>query len=295
MAFTKATKKAAKLRMAIIAPAGSGKTYTALAVGTHLGSKVAVVDTEHGSASKYADIFDFDAMELESFAPQRYVDAIHEAEKGGYDVLILDSISHAWMGKDGALEQVDKAAKRSQSGNTFNAWRDITPQHNALVEAMLQSKLHLIVTMRAKTEYVLETNDRGKQVPRKVGMAPVQRDGLEYEFDIVGDMDNDSNFAVSKTRCKALKGEVIHEPGKELADIINAWLSDGEEVKPDDTQERKSSLKELAAYATANGIDLSKLREMSDKHAPGEKVPSMEVVTLMWEEVTELVNQKEAV
>ena len=112
MPFTKATKQEAKLRLALAGPSGSGKTYTALQIATHLGGPIALVDTERGSARKYADLFSFDVLELDSFHPERYIEAIHEAEEAGYAVLILDSLSHAWAGKDGALELVDKAAKR---------------------------------------------------------------------------------------------------------------------------------------------------------------------------------------
>lgn len=225
--FQKATKRQAKLRMALIGPSGSGKTYTALKIATRLGERVAVIDTERGSASKYSDLFPFDVLELETFSPLTYVEAIKAAEAAGYDVLVIDSLSHAWMGKEGALEQVDRAQKRSQSSNSFAAWRDVTPMHNALVDAMLQSRLHLIGTMRAKTEYVIEQNEKGRSVPRKVGMAPVQRDGLEYEFDVVGDMDLDNNFLVSKTRCPALAGAVVSKPGDALADVLKSWLTDG--------------------------------------------------------------------
>lgn len=227
MPFVRATKQQAKLRLALIGPAGSGKTYTALNIAQHLGERIALVDTERGSASKYADIFSFDVLELDSFHPQRYIDAIHEAEQAGYDVLIIDSLSHAWAGKDGALELVDKAAKRA-SGNSFAAWREVTPIHNALVDTMIAARLHLIVTMRSKTEWVVEKDERtGKTQPRKVGLAPVQRDGLEYEFDVVADMDIDNNFIVSKTRCTALTGAVVAKPGKEVADILRAWLTSG--------------------------------------------------------------------
>jgi hypothetical protein len=143
-------------------------------------------------------------------------------------VLIIDSLSHAWMGKDGALEQVDRIAKRSQNGNSFAAWRDVTPLHNQLVEAIVSSKSHLIATMRAKTEYVLEPNEKGKMAPRKVGMAPVQRDGLEYEFDVVADLDFDHNFIVSKSRCFELSGQVISKPGRNVADILKNWLFSGQ-------------------------------------------------------------------
>ncbi len=228
--FKKATKKQAKLRLAFVGPAGSGKTYSALEVASHLGGRVAVLDTERGSASKYAGIFQFDALEPESFSPDTYVEAIKAAEGAGYDVLVIDSLSHAWMGKDGALELVDQAAKRSKSGNSFAAWREVTPKHNALVDAMLGARLHIIATMRAKTEWVIVENDRGKKEPKKLGLAPIQRDGLEYEFDVVGDLDHENNFVVSKSRCPALTGKVISRPGKDLADALRAWLSDGEEA-----------------------------------------------------------------
>lgn len=234
MPFTPATKKQARLRMALIGPSGSGKTYTALTLASAFG-KVAVIDTERGSASKYADKFTFDVMELSNYDPREYVKAIGEAARAGYDVLIIDSLSHAWNASGGVLEMVDKAAARSQSKNSFTAWRDVTPLHNALVDAMLTAPLHIIVTMRAKTEYVLEQVERNGQrvtVPRKVGMAPVQRDGIEYEFDVIGDMDLENNFVVSKTRCSTLTGGVFNRPSEDLAGVLKAWLTDGAPLPP---------------------------------------------------------------
>lgn len=228
--FKKATKGNVKARIALIGPTGSGKTYSALKLSAGLGQRVAVIDSEHGSASKYADLFEFDVLELKSFSPDTYVEAIKAAEAEGYDVLVVDSLSHAWMGRDGALEQVDNAARRSRSGNSFAAWRDVTPMHNRLVDALVSCKCHLVVTMRAKTEWVMEEvrNGQGRTVqqPRKVGLAPVQRDGLEYEFDVVGDIDVDHNLIVSKTRCPALDGQVIHKPGEQLATTIREWLTE---------------------------------------------------------------------
>lgn len=224
--FTRATKTQSRLRLALIGPSGSGKTFTALQIASQLGERIAVIDTERGSASKYADRFGFDVCNLDSFDPRQYVTAIKEAEQAGYDVLVIDSLSHAWFGSGGALELVDKAAKKSQSGNSYMAWREVTPLHNQLVDAMLQSRCHIIVTMRAKTEYVLETDSRGKQVPRKVGMAPIQRDGTEYEFDVVADLSLDHDFIVSKTRCNALDGLVIAKAAG-VADMLKTWLTDG--------------------------------------------------------------------
>lgn len=223
--FQKATKHKALARIALAGPSGSGKTFTALNIAKHLGKKVAFIDTERGSASKYADLFNFDVLELDTFHPQKYIDAIKEAEVAGYDTLIIDSLSHAWMGKDGALELVDRVAKRSPSANSYAAWREVTPLHNALVDAMLECKMHVIVTMRSKTAYSQEKDDKGKTIIRKLGMEPVQRDGLEYEFDVCGDLDLDNNLIIHKTRCAKLTGYVINKAGKEIADILTEWLN----------------------------------------------------------------------
>lgn len=229
--FHKASKTQSKLRLALIGPAGSGKTYTSLRIGKALGQKIALIDTERGSASKYSgDITDFDVLEPETFSPRTYIEAIHAAETHGYEVLIIDSLSHAWAGKGGALEMVDNAAKRSQSKNSFAAWREVTPEHNALVDAILGARLHVIATLRTKTEYVLEEDSRGKKAPKKIGLQPIQRDGLEYEFDLVADLNLDHELVVSKTRCSALDKAVIREPGEEVAEVLRRWLTDGAPV-----------------------------------------------------------------
>jgi hypothetical protein len=218
--FKKATKTDAKLRMAITGPSGSGKTYSALSIAAHLGKRIAVIDTEHGSAAKYSDIFDFDTLELDNFHPRHYIEALADAERAGYDVVIIDSLSHAWNGKGGALEIIDK-----RGGNSFAAWKDVTPLQRDLVEAMIGSRIHVIATMRSKTEYSTEKNDKGKVEPKKIGLAPIQRDNIEYEFDIVGEMDYKNVMKVDKTRCSVMKGEYYPNPGKAVADILKAWLS----------------------------------------------------------------------
>ena len=232
--FRPAVKTESKLRMAIAGPSGSGKTYTSLLIAKRLanGGPVAVIDTERGSASKYSDIVEFDVLELESFAPQRYVEAIQAAESAGYTALVIDSLSHAWTGKDGALEMVDRAAARSQSSNSFAAWREVTPHHNALVDAMLGSNLHLIATMRSKQEYVQEKDEKtGKTIIRKIGLAPIQRDGMEYEFDVFAEMDHANRFIVSKSRCPALHEAVIAKPDAKVAETLLGWLA-GAPVEP---------------------------------------------------------------
>lgn len=233
MAFHKATKFASKLRMAIAGPSGSGKTYTALALATSLAGEgdVAVIDTERGSASKYADQFLFDVQELESFHPQNYINAIREAEQAGYAVLVIDSLSHAWNGPGGLLEQVENITKRSKSGSSFNAWGEATPLQNRLIDAITRSKMHVICTMRTKTEYVIEPNAYGKSAPRKVGTSPVQRADVEYEFDVYGDMDIDNNLIIHKSRCPELSGAVIAKPDGQVAEVLKHWLSG--EVAPE--------------------------------------------------------------
>jgi len=226
--FKKATKAAAKLRLGLIGPAGSGKTMTALRIAAGLGGPVAVIDTERGSASLYAGErgLDFDVIELDTYGVERFIDAIKAAADGGYATLVIDSLSHAWSGKGGILEFVDNAGKRNQGGGNFGAWRDATPRHNSLVDAILGAPLHIICTLRSKVEYVVE-NVGGRNQVRKVGLQPVQRDGLEYEFTVVGDVTQDHDLVVTKTRAAFLKDAVIREAGEDLGRQLAAWLSDG--------------------------------------------------------------------
>jgi DNA polymerase III delta prime subunit len=225
--FKKASKAKAKLRMALTGPSGSGKTYTALNLAQHLGSKVGLIDTEHGSASKYADRFSFDVAELNNFHPNKYIEAINTASSMGYEVIVVDSLSHAWFW------ELDASAT-SSSGNSFTAWAKIRPLERALITALLASPAHVIVTMRSKTEWVIEqtTNKRGDSVsmPRRVGTAPVQAGGIEYEFDLAGELDLVHTLTISKSRCPELADTQQHCPGKELADKLLAWLDDGTPV-----------------------------------------------------------------
>jgi hypothetical protein len=227
MGFKKATKAAAKLRLGLIGPAGSGKTMSALRIAHGLGGRVAVIDTERGSASLYSGEcgLDFDVLELESYEAEKFIQSIGQAEAAGYDVLIIDSLSHAWAGKGGILEFVDQAAKRS-GGGSFSGWRDATPRHNQLVDAILGAKLHIICTLRSKVEHVIEQVNGRTQV-RKVGLQPVQRDGLEYEFTVVADVTQDHELIITKTRAAWLKDKIIREAGEDLGRQLAAWLSDG--------------------------------------------------------------------
>ncbi len=232
--FKQATRKQAKARVAIDGPAGSGKTYTSLLAATVLanGGKIAVIDTERGSASLYADEFTFDVAELENFNPRNYINAIDAAEQAGYSVIVIDSLSHAWEGEGGILDMHDAATKRQNSQNSYTAWKDVTPVHREFVDRLLQSKCHIIATMRSKMEYSQEKDSNGKTVIRKIGLAPVQRAGTEYEFTVVCDMDVEHNLSVSKSRCKPLADKLVKLPDAKFFGILNDWLNSGDEVKP---------------------------------------------------------------
>ena len=292
MAFKKATKFESKLRMAIAGPAGAGKTFTALTLAMALaaGGEVALIDTEHGSASKYADLFSFDVLELSTFHPQRYIDAIHEAEQGGYAVLVIDSLSHAWTGQGGLLEEKEKIAKQKYGGNSFSAWNDASALQNKLVQAILGSSLHIICTVRSKMEYLQEKDEKsGRSSIRKVGMAPVQRDDLPYEFDVFCSMEIDNTLIVDKSRCPALSGAVIARPDARVADILKTWLS-GEQApaRPVTEQEQpaagQESVSDLKPRSAEQAASLHKLYQFLGK-------PEPDIDALSYDEARELIRQ----
>ena len=224
----RATKRRAKLRLGMSGPAGSGKTYSALMIASGLGGRIGMIDTEHGSGDLYADLLPegYDVLTLTPpFTPGRYVEAIHALEQAGCDVIIVDSLSHAWAGEGGSLDRQGKIADKS--GNSWQAWRQVTPEHNALVEALLQSPSHIIATMRAKTEYVQEKDERtGKNVVRKVGLAPVMRDGIEYEFTVFLEIDMQHQAFVGKDRTRLLDG-TIFKPSRDTGEQLLGWLNAG--------------------------------------------------------------------
>jgi energy-coupling factor transporter ATP-binding protein EcfA2 len=228
VSFAKAIKYESKGRVALVGPAGSGKSFTMLTLARLLAGpegKIAAIDTEQGSLSKYADLFEFDVAPLKTFSPDSFMEALQAAEQGGYAVFCCDSLSHFWMGKDGALEFVDNAAKRSSSRDGMSGWKEFRPYEREMIDAMVGSSCHVICTMRTKTDYQETTDASGKKKRVKVGLAPVQRDGLEYEFDLVGLMDDDNTFIVDKTRCSALNGKTINKPAAKDFLPFKTWLA----------------------------------------------------------------------
>lgn len=244
MQFAKAVRRKAKLRLALTGPSGSGKTLGALLIAKGLGGRVAVLDTEHGSASLYAEplklpdgsLFEppeFDTLELEPpYSPERYIEAIKAAERAGYETLIVDSTTHEWSGSGGCLEINDDLAKAKFKGNTWSAWNETTPRHRAFIDAMLQSKMHIIATGRSKTE-TAQTEENGRKKVVKLGMKTEQRDGFEYEFTAVLDLVHEGHYAMAtKDRTGLFVGDP--KPLSEATGLaLRQWLESGADAAPE--------------------------------------------------------------
>lgn len=228
MAFRRAERKRAKLRLAIMGPSGSGKTYSALMVAKGIGGSVALIDTEQGSGELYAHLYEYDVAPISApFEPQKYIDLLHEAERAGYETIIIDSLSHAWAGEGGMLDIHDKATQASRAKNSYTAWRQVTPLHNKLIDAILQSPAHVIVTARTKVAYEIQESDRGKKAPVKVGLAPVFREGLDYEMTVCFDLSLEGHIAtVSKDRTSLFDGKYV-TPSEDTGRLLLNWLESG--------------------------------------------------------------------
>ncbi len=225
----KATRAATKMRIGLAGTAGSGKTYSALLMASGMApwDKIALIDTENGSGDLYAHLGPYNIITLTApFSPERYIEAIEACEKAGMEVIILDSMTHEWDGKGGILELKDQAA-----GNSFTAWAKLTPRHNAFINKILASSAHMICTMRSKQDYVL-VEKNGKQVPQKVGLKAITREGVEYEFTVVLDIDTNHMATASKDRTEifmksgsdmVIPEKISAETGHKLVD----WAAEG--------------------------------------------------------------------
>ena len=231
--FKKAERKKAKLRLGISGASGAGKTYTSLLIAKGLVkdfSKVALIDTENGSGELYSNLGEYSVATIRPpFSPDKYIEAIRAAEQAGFEVIIIDSLSHAWTGEGGLLDIHDKATRASKSSNSYAAWREVTPKHNQLIDTLLQSLSHVIVTTRAKAEYVLQ-DDNGRKVPKKVGMSPIFRDGLEYEMTVFLEMSQDHIATATKDRTKLFDGKSFIPTPDTGAELLG-WLEGGADVK----------------------------------------------------------------
>lgn len=273
----KAERRQAKLRMALTGVAGSGKTSGSLLLAKGMGGKIVLIDTERRSADLYSHLADFDVLQLEKpFTPARYMDAIHQCETAGYDIIILDSLSHAWSGDGGVLDMQDNATNASSSKNSYAAWREVTPWHNRLVDTILQSPAHIIVTMRSKTQYeVVDVN--GKKKPVKIGLAPVQREGMDYEFTVVLDIDKDSHIcSSSKDRTQIFEGN----PEKITVDTgvkLMQWLNSGKSFSEIQEEENIQKEEEISRLKDAIKMSLTRDTLKAEYIAARQKFPEMKV------------------
>jgi hypothetical protein len=242
--FQQAVKEQLRARVAFAGPTGSGKTWTALGWATVLKGdrRVAFIDTERDSAKLYANYFDFDVLRFDPpYEVERLIANLKLAEELGYGVVVVDSLSHFWEGEGGVLDEVDAAGRRS-GGNSFAGWKHGTPLQRHMVDTFLALDLHVIVCMRSKMEYVLtdyvDGKGQKKTRPEKVGMAPVQRAGLEYEFTVVGELDLEHRITFTKSRCDLLADKVV-QPDRQIeaAETFRDWLGDGEVVVPGASKE----------------------------------------------------------
>lgn len=220
MQLQKASRKNAKIKMALQGPSGSGKTFGALLLAFGLcndWNKIAVIDTENHSSELYAHLGDYQVLHMEEpFTPERYIEAIQVCEKNKMEVIIIDSISHEWLN---ILESHSK-----MTGNSYTNWSKLTPRHNAFVQYILQSPVHIIGTIRSKQDYII-TEKNGKQVPEKVGMKGVTRDGMDYEFTLVFEIDIKNNAIATKDRTSLFIGKpefvITPKTGKRILDWCN--------------------------------------------------------------------------
>jgi len=226
MQLRKATRKKAKIRLGLSAVSGGGKTYSAILIAKGLAgdlSKVAIIDTENGSADLYAHLGDFNVLPLTApFSPERYIEAIRSCEKAGMEVIIVDSISHEWDGKGGCLEIVESL------GGKYQDWAKVTPRHQAFLEAILHSSCHVITTVRRKQDYEM-IKDGNKIRVEKSGLREITREGFEYELTINLEMDTKHNALASKDRSNLFMGKPAFVPSEKTGEIIAQWCEQGEE------------------------------------------------------------------
>lgn len=230
----KAARQKAKIRCGLAGPSGSGKTFTALllASGMTEWNKIALIDTENGSGDLYAHLGEYSVLPITApYTPEKYIDAITECERAGMEVIVIDSVTHEWSGKGGCLEIHENVTKAMKIPNSFTAWAQVTPRHQAFIDKILQSPCHIITTVRSKTDYVL-TEKNGRQVPQKVGMAAQTRDGFEYELTVSFDLDLDHKAFVSKDRTGLFSATTPGVLNASTGKTIKDWCEKGIEAAP---------------------------------------------------------------
>jgi hypothetical protein len=229
MQLQKASRKKAKIKLGLSAVSGGGKTYSALLIAFGLcdnWEKIAVVDTEHMSAELYSDLGEYNVIPLEApYSPERYIQAIKTCEDAGMEVIIIDSITHEWDGKGGILNIAD-----GMTGNSFTNWAKLTPRHQAFIDAILQSKCHVITTVRRKQDYEMTKDSSGKTTVTKAGLKEITREGFEYELTVNLELDQKHNATASKDRTGLFANKPHFTPTVETGKLIRAWCDSGSEA-----------------------------------------------------------------
>jgi hypothetical protein len=229
MKLQTASRKRSKMKMSCTGPSGSGKTMSSLLVAYGLcgnWSKIAVIDTENHSAELYAHLGNYNVLPLSApYTPEKYSEAIDVCTDAGMEVIIIDSLTHEW---EYLLDY-----HSSLQGNSFTNWSKVTPRHNDFVQKILQCPSHVIATMRTKQDYVLSEKN-GKMVPEKVGLKTVQRDGMDYEFTLVFDLDIKNNATASKDRTGLFSGKPEQKLSIQTGKLIQDWCNAGADVTSDD-------------------------------------------------------------
>lgn len=266
--FKPATRKQLKVKIGLFGTAGTGKTWNALAVADALAGTdgtIAVIDSERGRAEAYAGDFKFDHLRLPGYAPETYIEALSVANDEGYDVIVVDGISHEWMGRDGILSSVDR----------FGGWKEATPRHDAFIESLFRLPRNVIATMRAKTHYTqqeVETDSgRKRQEVIKLGVGPIQRDSVEYEFDLLGMLELDHTIKLHKSVIAGLPSGTVLEPGdnpralgREIAWAVKEWIETGEEV-PTPVEADERDVAWLRRLLDEEGFDSEMIKERFKK------------------------------
>ena len=279
MAFQikKAKREKIYCKIALMAPSGGGKTYSALRLATGMAqeieretgkkAKILMGNTEQKRGYYYADEFDYDIVDIEApHNPEKYVDFINFAVEQGYDILIIDSTSHEWEGRGGCLEL------HQQAGGQYQSWAKVTPRHNKFIEAIADSPIHLIATMRGKDQYEMSKDDRGKATVQKLGVGAKQRDGFEYEFTCTFLIDQKTNMAeVQKDNTHIFENETATLLTESYGEKIMRWANSGEGYTPpvrgrDENQETSVSLEDVQTeiIALCNKLGGTKNTELMD-------------------------------
>lgn len=232
-----ANRTKVKLRIGISGASGFGKTYSALLMAygiTKDWSKIAVIDTENGSADLFDNLGKYNTLTLTApFSPERYIEAIKECEDAGMELIIIDSISHEWEGKGGCLELAEQATVAMKTPNSYTAWGKVTPRHNAFIQSILQSKCHMITTARRKQDYDMSKDDRGKTVITKVGMKEITREGFEYELTLNFEIINDEHFVKpSKDRTCLFMNKPCFVITEQTGELLADWANKGADIIP---------------------------------------------------------------